>query len=142
MVQLTGTKEISLLKPSEESKLQYQDMLDVQHGIGAVINGCIIGYVICIFVYKYNIYIYRYSISIGIVYLVELLYVCVILDIFRCMSNNTEAQFLNFVQEVVDAEPHVDDVFADGPAALGDLKHLERRSRGATAQRSGSEFDV
>ncbi|CAL1159663.1 unnamed protein product [Cladocopium goreaui] len=56
LVQLTGTKEISLLKPSEESKLQYQ--------------------------------------------------------------------------EVVDAEPHVDDVFADGPAALGDLKHLERRSRG------------
>ena len=85
---------------------------------------------------------YRYSISIGIVYLVELLYVYVILDILRCMSNNTEAQFLYFVQEVVDAEPHVDDVFADGPAALGDLKHLERRSRGATAQRSGSEFDV
>ena len=59
LVQLTGTKEISLLKPSEESKLQYQDMLDVQHGIGAVINGCIIGYLICILynVYKYNIYI-------------------------------------------------------------------------------------
>ena len=49
LVQLTGTKEISLLKPSEESKLQYQDMLDVQHGIGAVINGCIIGYVIHVY---------------------------------------------------------------------------------------------
>ena len=110
-------------------------MLDVQHGIGAVINGCIIGYVICIFVYKYNIYVYRYSISIGIVYLVELLYVYVILDILRCMSNNTEAQFLYFVQEVVDAEPHVDDVFADGPAAPGGLETFgtpQPRRNGAT----------
>ena len=44
-----------------------------------------------------------------------------------------------FVQEVVDAEPHVDDVSADGPAVLGELKHLERRSRGALMIRI-SEF--
>eukprot|EP00438_Fugacium_kawagutii_P014310 Skav224022 [mRNA] locus=scaffold3238:67124:106121:- [translate_table: standard] len=33
-------------------------------------------------------------------------------------------------QEVVDAEPHVDDVSESRPTVLGGLKHLERRSQG------------
>ena len=41
----------------------------------------------------------------------------------------------------MDAEPHVEDVLQDGPAVLGKLKHLERRSRGVGVWLDHSHHD-